>query len=197
LLLMEKKLTDRKTIILDSARILFWKHGFKRVSIDEICEKAGISKMTFYRYFPNKFDLAKTVFYNVAWKSYENFQLIMNEETSSEEKIQKTLLLKFEGTNDISQEFLMDFYSSKEEGLKDYVQEVTNNIWQNIIDDFKIAQQKGIFRRDLNIEFFFFVSKRIIESFNDQSISQLFANPQEMIMESARLLMYGIAPQKQ
>ena len=191
-----KKLSDRKTIIMDAARILFWKHGFKRVSVEEICEKAGISKMTFYRYFNNKIELAKTVFHSVAWKGYENFRIILNEETTSEDKIQKILLMKFEGTNDISQEFLMDFYSSKEEGLSEYVHSITNDIWQNIIGDFKVAQQDGLFRKDLNIEFFFLISQKLTDLLSDQNVSRLFAKPQEMIMEYAKLLMYGIAPKK-
>jgi hypothetical protein len=35
-----------------------------------------------------------------------------------------------------------------------------------------------------------------MESLNDKKILQLFATPQEMIMESSRLLMYGISPHK-
>jgi AcrR family transcriptional regulator len=193
---MENKITDRQEMILSAARDLFWKHGFKRITVEEICEKAGISKMTFYRYFPNKIELAKTVFNKAIREGYEGFQSIMNEKSSPEEKIQKILLLKFEGTHDISQEFLLDFYSSSESGLSDYVKAQTNEIWQFMITDFKVAQQKGIFRQDLNIEFFFSVSQKLIDSLVDQNLAKLFATPQEMIMETAKLLMYGISPQK-
>jgi AcrR family transcriptional regulator len=193
---MESKLTDSKNVILSASRELFWKHGFRRVTIEEICEKAGISKMTFYRYFPNKIELAKTVFIHVTEESYKKFLLIMNESSPAEEKIQKILLMKFEGTNDISQEFLTDFYTSKEYGLSYFVQQRTNDIWQKIIRDFRIAQENGTFRGDFSPEFFFLVSQKIIESFNDTKIMQLFATPQEMILEYAKLLMYGISPQR-
>jgi AcrR family transcriptional regulator len=194
---MKNKITDRKEIILSAARDLFWKHGFRRVSVEEICEKSGISKMTFYRYFPNKIELAKAVFDKAAREGYEQFQSIMNESISPEEKIQKILLLKFEGTHDISKEFLMDFYSGRETGLGDYVQVQTNDIWKNIISDFKSAQQQGVFRQDIKIEFFFSASQKLFELLNDQKTQQLFDTPQEMIMEYAKLLMYGISPQKQ
>jgi|WetSurSiteA1Bulk_404760.scaffolds.fasta_scaffold00588_6 AcrR family transcriptional regulator len=193
---MESKLTDSKNVILSAARDLFWKHGFRRVTVEEICEKADISKMTFYRYFPNKFELAKTVLRNVTEEGYKQFLLIMNDISSPEEKIQRILLLKFEGTNDISQEFLMDFYASKENGLSDYVKKITNDTWQKIIEDFRIAQENGIFRSDIRPEFFFLVSQKLMESLNDEKILQLFANPQDMIMESAKLIMYGISPHK-
>ena len=45
--------------ILNTARQLFWKHGIRRVSVEEVCREAGVSKMTFYRSFPNKIELAK------------------------------------------------------------------------------------------------------------------------------------------
>jgi AcrR family transcriptional regulator len=193
---MESKFTDSKNVILTAARDLFWKHGFRRVTVEEICEKAGISKMTFYRYFPNKIELAKTVFGHVMEEGYKEFLSIMNDFSSPEEKIRRMLMLKFEGTNNINPEFLTDFYTSRENGLSDYVKEITNNTWQKIIGDFRIAQENGTFRSDISPEFFFLVSQKLMDSLNDKKIMQLFATPQEMIMESAKLLMYGISPHK-
>lgn len=193
---MEVKGSDRREIIIAAAKTLFWKHGFRRVSVEEICEKSEISKMTFYRYFPNKIELAKTVFSNAVTEGYRHFQSIMNENSTAENKIHKILLMKFEGTNEISMEFLTDFYSGKEAGLNDYVKTLTNEIWQDIISDLRIAQHNGIFRQDLNLEFFFYISQKIMDLLNDPKISGLFNSPQEMIMETAKLLMYGISPQK-
>ncbi|MBN1927463.1 MAG: helix-turn-helix transcriptional regulator, partial [Prolixibacteraceae bacterium] len=53
--------TDRANQILQSAKKLFWKYGIRKVSIDEICREAGVSRMTFYRLFKNKIELAKVV----------------------------------------------------------------------------------------------------------------------------------------
>lgn len=44
--------TRRK--IVDSARKLFNRHGFERVSIDQIMEGAGLTRGGFYSYFDNK-----------------------------------------------------------------------------------------------------------------------------------------------
>jgi AcrR family transcriptional regulator len=62
--------------IMETARDLFWKHGLKRVSIEEICQKSGVSKMTFYRHFDNKTELAKAVFDNVINDSIQKFKAI-------------------------------------------------------------------------------------------------------------------------
>jgi len=43
--------------ILDAARVLFFQYGYKKTSVDEIAEAAGIGKGTVYNYFKNKEDL--------------------------------------------------------------------------------------------------------------------------------------------
>lgn len=194
---MEEKKAGTKDAIMASARELFWKHGFRRVTVDEICEKSGISKMTFYRYFDNKTELAKAVFNQAANEGYNQFRIIMNEPVSPEEKIKRILLMKFEGTHDISIEFLNDFYHGKDKELHEYVRTCTLEAWNKVLEELKIARDKGIFRKDLNLEFFFLMSQRFVESMNDERIMKLFSNPQEMIMECARLLLYGISSQNQ
>lgn len=43
--------------IYEAAMSLFYERGYEEVTVDEICEKAGISKGTFFRYFESKFGL--------------------------------------------------------------------------------------------------------------------------------------------
>ncbi len=44
--------------ILDAAYELFSTHGIKAVGVDTIIDRAGVAKMTLYRHFPSKDDLA-------------------------------------------------------------------------------------------------------------------------------------------
>src|SRR5215813_12876870 len=43
--------------IVDAARLHFFSHGFRSVTMDDLAEELGISKKTIYAYFPRKFDL--------------------------------------------------------------------------------------------------------------------------------------------
>ena len=45
-------------ILFSTAKNLFFKFGLRRVSVEEICIKASVSKMTFYRNFNNKEHIA-------------------------------------------------------------------------------------------------------------------------------------------
>ncbi len=193
---MNLKTSETGETIMAAARDLFWKHGFRRVSIDEICRNAGISRMTFYRYFPNKTGLAKVVLKTVVGEGYDKFLSILAGEDSPEEKIRKILSLKFDGTHEISKEFLNDFYFDPNSELHDYIQEISNDTWKKMINAIEDSKKKGIFRSDLNPAFFYFISRRMVEMLNNPEVLKLFNSPQEMIMESARLLLYGISPRK-
>ncbi len=63
--------------LLSAAKDLFWKHGIKRISVKEICVHAGVSKMTFYRFFDNKLDVVKTILDLIIEESTTEYNEIM------------------------------------------------------------------------------------------------------------------------
>jgi AcrR family transcriptional regulator len=193
---MEKPKITKRDILITTGKELFMKHGFRRVSVEDICAKAGTSKMTFYRFFPNKTELAKTIFVTIAEDGYVKFKSILSSDSSPEEKIHKLLVMKMEGTDQVSQEFIVDFYTSKETGLKEFVTTTIEDYWRGVITDFRKAQQDGIFRDDFNPEFFFLISQKITTSLDDPAMIRLFPNPQAMVMELINIMMYGIVPRK-
>ena len=44
----------KEEIIIETARKLFHKYGFKKVSMDEIAIEAGVTKRTIYKYFERR-----------------------------------------------------------------------------------------------------------------------------------------------
>ncbi|MCK9304387.1 MAG: helix-turn-helix domain containing protein [Bacteroidales bacterium] len=183
-----KKYSD----ILAAARVLFWKHGFKRVSVDEICKEAKASKMTFYKYFGNKTELAKTIFDNLVESGEKEFSQIVSSKISPAEKIKRIMMLKLEGTENISREFINDFYLGNEIELKNFVEERTLKAWENIKKDYKSAQESGFIRKDLNIDFIIKVQFKMVELLKDESTVKMFESQQKMIMELATILVSGI-----
>lgn len=191
-------LTNRKYLnILATARDLFWKHGFKRVSIEELCQKAEVSKMTFYKFFPNKIELAKAVFDNEVQEGLKRFKNLVREDTPAREKIRKLVEMKVEGTNNISKEFLQDFYSDRELGLKEYVEKSTREAWTEILRNFKYAQEKGWFRSNMKPELLFYVSQKMGELVTDESLLKMYSSPQELVLELTNLMAFGISPRDQ
>jgi hypothetical protein len=182
--------------IIETSKDLFWKHGLKRVTVEEICREAGVSKMTFYKFFPNKTELAKTVYTIEIDRGIEKFREIMSAiNTSAQEKMEQMLLLKSEGTMNISREFLNDFYGNPELGLSGWVENKIGEAWQEMIGDFKKAQSKGWFRKDFKPEGFLYIVKTFSEMVTDENLLRLYGTPQEAIMEFSRFFTFGIMPQ--
>lgn len=50
---------EKKEQVITVARDLFHKHGFKKVSMDEIAKYSGVTKKTIYSYFKSKEELLK------------------------------------------------------------------------------------------------------------------------------------------
>jgi AcrR family transcriptional regulator len=188
-------ITSKKyNAIITVAKDLFWKHGFKRVSIEEICQKANVSKMTYYKFFPNKIELAKTIFNRVVEEGEKRFREIMNDDTTPAEKIRNMMLMKLESTNDISPEFMQDFYTGREPELKTFVEKRTHEAWDILKNDLNEAKKAGIFRKDLRPDLLIRIQYKLMDLLDDESFTAMFDSQQEMIMELANLLVYGVIP---
>jgi len=53
-----KRESGTKQRLLDTAIQLIWEQSYGAVSVDDICERAGARKGSFYHFFPSKSDLA-------------------------------------------------------------------------------------------------------------------------------------------
>jgi AcrR family transcriptional regulator len=95
--------------ILTAAKDLFWKHGLRRLLIEEVCKEAGISKMTYFKFLSNKIELARTVFIYEIDKSILKFNTFLHSDLYSAEIIKQFILLKAEGLHDNSKEFCRIF----------------------------------------------------------------------------------------
>lgn len=187
-------MNQKQKSIIKIAHELFYKHGFKRVSVEEICKTAKVSKMTFYKYYPNKIELAKAVYVNLIEGSVSKFQNVLHGNLSAEEKLQSFLLLKIESTNDISIEFVQDFYNDTELGLKEFIIELNEKYKNTILKDFVYAQEKGWFNKDVDISLMFLISQKIMGLIDDPILLQKYGTPQSIIIAITNLFMYGIGP---
>ena len=182
--------------IVNTARKLFWKHGISRVSIEEICKEANVSKMTFYRFFSNKKELGKQVIDDIIDESLVKYRDLMKQNIPFDKKIKKTLLLKFEGTKEISAELVKDIYSNTKLGLHKHWQKRADEFTEEIKNDYANAQKEGFIRKDINLDFLFYFNSKATDLIADPKIQEMYGNMQELIMEYANMFFYGIFTQK-
>lgn len=187
-----KKNSKSYQAIILAAKNLFWKFGVKRVTVDEICKEAAVSKMTFYRLFKNKNEVAQEMLEQIFDQGLIDYRAIMNQEIPYSKKIEQIILMKHQSSNDISEEFVKDVYQNNDSGLKSLMMEYTHLITAEIMKDMKDAQEKGWIRKDIKLEFIIYSLNKLQQQITDVHFLSMFENAQEAIMQVTNFFFYGI-----
>jgi AcrR family transcriptional regulator len=180
--------------IIQTARALFWKYGMNRVSVEEICREAGISKMTFYNYYKNKNDLAVAILDIIQDEGMQKYQKIMNQKIPFVEKVKLSIQLKMEGTEALSSEFFNDLHKNATPEVKAHFQKMYQESIQLVLNDYLKAQKRGDIRKDVKPEFILYFLNHLIDMTNDDKLEKMYNSPQDMIMELTNFFFYGILP---
>lgn len=189
--------SPKKKQILATGKALFWKHGFKRVTVEEICTEAKVSKMTFYKHFANKMELVKAVMEKLTGETLNRYEKIMNSDIPFTEKIELQLQMKMEGTTDLSSEFLDDLLIHGEPEIMQYMSDLSKRLLSIVHNDYIQAQKRGEIRKDVKPEFIIYFLNHIYEMLKDEQLISIYRNPNELAMELTRFFFYGIANRKE
>jgi AcrR family transcriptional regulator len=192
---MEKQ-SGKFEAIAAAAKSLFWKHGIRRVTIEEICQDAGVSKMTCYKYFSNKTAIAKYLIEDMFELGIKAYKEIYHSDISYEEKVKMMLDLKMSNAHEMSQELLDDIYKNQDEELSETIETIKKRMIGIYLDDIREAQKIGEIRSDVKPEFMLYFLDNLTEMLTDQRLVSIYSNPQQMISEVMTFFFYGIMPRK-
>ncbi len=182
--------------IVDTARNLFWKYGFRRVSIEEICREAHVSKMTFYKYFKNKDELVRNIIDLITGIAMNKYREIMDSDISFIQKVEKSIQLKMESSNDMSREFFDDFHRNASPVLREHFNKLVQSNLETIQKDYIKAQKKGDIRPDINPNFILYYLDKLLEMAKDENLMKMYKSPPDLINELTRFFFYGILSRK-
>ncbi len=182
----------KRDLILKNGKDLFWKFGFRRVTIEEICREAGISKMTYYKFFSNKMDLVKTLMNGIMQSALEDYHRINNSDIPYVQKVVQMIQLKKDQIKTMSNEFFRDYVQSADPEMVEYLNQITQDSLKIFKDDFHKAQKAGDIRPDLSVDFIMYILNQLIEMTHDDNLLNLYNNPQDLVMEITNFLFYGI-----
>lgn len=178
--------------IIDTARDLFWHHGIRRVSVEEICQTAGVSKMTFYKYFKNKIDLVLFILNKTFLEGVAKYKSIMAQNIPYSEKIKEMIQMKLELTRDISHEMLKDWTQDSIPEIAELMQRIQRENFQLFLDDMVAAQNKGEIRKDINPKFILYFLNKMREIAGDEQMINMYDSTQSLTAELINFFFYGI-----
>lgn len=182
--------------LIQTAKDLFFRYGIKRVTVEEICREANVSKMTFYKHFKNKNELVKTMVIGMTNEAMIKYRSLMDKDIPFEDKVRETIHMKFEGTDQMSQEFLSDYLTHAEPGMQEFIHQRGQEIYGIVVGDYAEAQKRGEIRQDIKIEFILWYLNKMLDLIGDEELEKMYGSPQELIMEMVNFFFYGIMPRK-
>ena len=178
--------------IIDTAHDLFWHHGIRRVSVEEICQTAGVSKMTFYKYFKNKIDLVLFILNKTFLEGVAKYKSIMAQDIPYSEKAKEMIHLKLEQTKDISQEMLKDLMRGSIPEVAELMQRTKQENYKLLLDDMVAAQKKGEIRQDINPHFIIHMIGQMQEMAADEKLLNMYGSTQALASEFINFFYYGV-----
>lgn len=189
------KLT-KKEQIEQKATELFWKHGFKKVTIDEICKKSNVSRKTFYTFYENKSSLVIYLMKKLTDKAFVESRKVLEGQGTFVEKIEMSLNHKIERNKSMSIEFVADFYNPDAEDILQYFNQIMADSMKMLIDFLQKAQASGEMNPDLNLNYVLWMFQKQIEFCSSPELMQMFPDVQTMTRQLTQSLIYGILPIK-
>ena len=179
------KSSIKKRQIVDTAEKLFTRHGIKRVTIEEICRKAGVSKMTFYKYFANKIVLVKHLHDKWTQEGFDRLDEINKMDIPFPEKMQRMFEWKEALVSKMSTEFLEDFLPIDME---------IDKVLQRFLDFIVEAQKKGEIRPEIHPEFLMAVLDKLYDLVRDEDLRKTYPSLIDFQRELKDFFWFGILP---
>lgn len=189
------KLT-KKQQIERKAKELFWKHGFKKVTIEEICKKAIVSRKTFYTFYENKSALVIFLLEQIIEEMMTEYKRIINSELPFSEKIEQMLTLKYESSKSFSMEFVDDFFHPDAEDILAIYTKITQESMSMIHSFFIDAQKNNEINPDLDIKFVMLMMQKMLDITSQPDVMKLFPDTETMTRQISQFVIYGIMPTK-
>ena len=151
----EQAIATRKKI-LESAYLLFSKHGLKQVSIEMITRKAGIAKGTFYVYFKTKNALIAEIGENKVIEVDMNYEKILDQyiDTVPADELLKLMCQKIISVmiDNVGYEVLSIMYKMLLEKSPEAESVISSNrkVFELFTKIIEKGVNTGVFRPDLN-----------------------------------------------
>jgi AcrR family transcriptional regulator len=175
-------MSRKRDQLIQTGEALFVKHGMRRVTVEEICRQAGVSKPTFYKYFENKAALARCI--DDLWieETLHRIDGIEDSEAPFPEKLKQILSIKQELAARPGPEFLEDLI---------HLDVDLSNALRRVMRFLVKAQQKGDIRVDVRPEVLMAAFNLLNSMQHDPRIRDLYEDAETLAGDVFKLFHYG------
>jgi AcrR family transcriptional regulator len=185
------KLT-KKEQLEKSAQELFWKYGFKKISIEEICKQAGVSRKTFYTFYDNKTALASEILNKLMDDAFKVYGDLLNGDAPFHQKIDSMFSYKYYMVEHLSKEFITDFYHPDSAELLQQFNVMIQRAMDMMRKFFSDSQKKGEINPELDLDYVMWLMQKFSEIFSSSEFLEKFPDVEKMTRQVTQTMMYGL-----
>ena len=189
----ERRKEQKKESIRRAAIELFQNHGFKKVSISDIAERADVSQVTIYNHFGSKEELIRDVLQWYSMMLLARYKSIMESDRPYLEKLEEIVFDKSEVVSQFQGELIQTWMQNDPN-----MQEFMNNLYANHVmpiarNFFNEGLQQGHIDRKFSLETIMVYFEIIRQGiFNTPEISERAQSNPGLMKELIRLVTYGL-----
>ncbi len=188
---MRKTITKKCLQLITTAGKLFKEHGFKNISVEQICSESKVSKMTFYKNFKNKNDLILYILTEIFERGFLEVDRIYAENISFEEKMIQLFTWKQNFIKEWGDKFILDYMHALPDLkllLEDYYTKSHQLFLALIIE----SQKKGEVRPEIRPEFILKMLDLFQVVAQDDDLIKYYNKYNDFLAEINNFFFYGI-----
>lgn len=141
----------RRAQLLAAAQEVFVSNGYHAAAMDEIADRAGVSKPVLYQHFPSKLDLYLAILDQHITELLDDVQVALSSTTDNKERVEATMAAYFRFVDRQDAPFRLVFESdlTNDEGVRERVERVERACASAIAD--VIAEDAGLMRAEAEL----------------------------------------------
>ncbi len=192
---MKKQKNKKFNAIVKTGEKLFKQFGMKRVSVEEICQKGTVSKATFYKYFNNKNDLIKHIFQSWFDETYNQMEIIDQQNIPFPLKIKKIFGLKKQIVDEMSPEFIEEYLNLTPE-LLPFFNQAKQDSYRKFSHYIEKWKAEGHIRKDIKPQFIIAAMESLEYFTKREDLPKLYDEYIDYVEEIFNFFFYGILTER-
>ena len=189
----ERRREEKKEAVRRAALELFEAHGPRKVSVNDVARKAGVSPVTIYNHFGSKQGLVRAAIRQMLESTWADFQGIITGNQPYMERLRQIFLFKQERLQILHSEMLQAVLSEDHE-IRQFVTDLLERqLYDMLLRFFDEGKREGYIKPDLSNEaILFYVEVFQVFAYARPDLYAHLKSTPQLLKEIWRLFLYGL-----
>ncbi len=175
--------SEKYISLLETAKTLFFRHGIRRVTVEEICAESKVSKVTFYKYFKDKDDLIRVIREELTLIGFARLDEINALTLSYPEKVERMTAWRVQFFASMKGDFIKEIIDIKS---------VSEEIKRRYLTNIRKAQEEGEIDPTLSPELIWLVTEKFNEIVKEGKWENFLSDHTEAQSQLRQMYFYGL-----